>query len=207
MPGLPQDLEFWARWSGLGVGVVALALVIWEIRRFRGRLPFSLREKLLALVGVVLLPGLTLTVAQGVAHERMKRTEFCRSCHTMEPFAADLADPQSVTLASRHVRNHRVDPAHACSVCHSTYAMLGPAKDKIRGLRHLYAFYFHKGKDDLALYEPYRNATCLTCHGGADSFERREEHRAVREQLTSEETSCLSCHDQGAHPAVARRRP
>lgn len=206
MGALPQDLEFWARWGGLAVGAVSLALVVWEIRRFRARLPFSLREKLLALVGVALLPTLTLGVSQGVAYERMKRIEFCRSCHTMEPFAADLTDPHSRTLASRHVRNHRVDPEHACSICHSTYALLGPAKDKIRGLRHLYAFYFHRGHDDLALYEPYRNANCLRCHAGAESFEGREEHQAVMDQLKGEETSCLSCHDQGAHPAAARKR-
>ncbi len=201
-----HDLPQLARWIGIGVGVLALALIAYQYVLFRRRLPLTTREKLLTLAGIGLLPFLTLTISQSVAYERMQTVEFCRSCHVMEPHAADLRDPKSETLAARHAINHRVNPEKACYVCHSTYAMLGPVQDKIRGLRHLHAFYFKKGGREIKMYEPFENHTCLHCHGGAKQYEEHPAHAAVMEQIKAEEMSCLTCHGE-AHPEAARKIP
>ncbi len=201
-----HDLPQLARWTGLVVGVLALALIAYEYSLFRRRLPFTTREKLLALAGLGILPFLTLSISQSVAYERMQTVEFCRSCHVMEPYARDVHDRKADTLAARHAVNHRVSPEKACYVCHSTYAMLGPVQDKIRGLRHLHAFYFKKGGREIAMYEPFSNGTCLHCHGGAKQYEEHPAHTAVMEQIRDGEMSCLTCHG-AAHPEEAKKIP
>ena len=200
-----HDLISLARWTGIGFAVAGLALVGWQIVKLRRGEIMTAKDKLVWLLGLAIVPSFSLALAQGVAYEQMQRVEFCRSCHIMEPYAADLADAKSDTLASAHALNHRVDPARACYVCHSTYTLTGPLTDKLRGLHHVTAFYFGHSKEDIHVYEPFKNATCLHCHGGAKSFETHAAHLAVMDQIRSEEMSCLTCHS-APHPEAARKR-
>ena len=70
---------------------------------------------------------------------------------------------------------------------------------KLGGLRHIYIQYFGTPPrpEDIQLYKPYNNRECLHCHAGARSFETNAVHTAIRDQLTSNEMSCISsgCHD------------
>ena len=181
------------------LGACALALLAWEGWLFRGRQPLTAREKVLVLVGLALLPALTLFFSQAVAYEHMKTVAFCSSCHVMDPYVASLADPKARGLAAAHVQNHRMDPQTACATCHSNYGLLGPVRTKLRGLKHLMRYYTRSPGEPVKLYDPFPNANCLRCHAGARSFEAREEHVAVRDQLTDEGMSCLGCHTEAHH--------
>jgi len=74
--------------------------------------------------------------------------------------------------------------------------MFGDLHAKIRGLRHLYVYYFKEIPKKLALYEPYKNRECLHCHAAARSFEEKSPHKEMREQLGKNEMSCLTCHNK-----------
>jgi hypothetical protein len=51
--------------------------------------------------------------------------------------------------------------------------------------------------EDIQFYKPDNNRECLHCHAGARSFETNAVHAAIRDQLVSNEMSCISsgCHD------------
>ena len=73
--------------------------------------------------------------------------------------------------------------------------MYGDVRAKVQGLRHLYIYYLGQVPETLELYEPYRNRECLSCHGGARSFEEDELHADIRAEMASDEISCLECHE------------
>ena len=72
--------------------------------------------------------------------------------------------------------------------------MFGDLHAKVRGLKHLYVYYFKEIPPKL-LYEPYKNRECLHCHANARSFEEKSPHKEMRAQLISNEMSCLTCHN------------
>lgn len=199
----PLDL---ARWTGLVLGLCSLGLIGFVYRLFRRRQPATLTEKLLVLGGLALLPAATLGVGNVVAMQTMEGIGFCGSCHVMTPFVRDLADPASTTLAAAHSLNHRVDPGEACYTCHHDYELFGTAVDKYHGLHHVWAYYVAKPKGPIHMYQPFKNATCLHCHGGAKSFESHPAHLAVMDQIHDESLSCLTCHGP-MHPKDAGARP
>ena len=45
-----------------------------------------------------------------------------------------------------------------------------------------------------ALYEPFKNRECLHCHATARSYEETSPHREMKDQLASNDMSCLTCH-------------
>jgi len=106
-------------------------------------------------------------------------------------------DPSYIPAA--HFQNHRVPPDEACYTCHTDYGLYGGVRAKLGGLRHIYIQYFGTAPrpEDIQLYKPYNNRECLHCHVGARSFEGNAVHTAMRDQLISNEMSCISsgCHD------------
>ena len=145
-------------------------------------------------LGLFLLP--MLLTAGGASHhlEQSKSTEFCLTCHVMDPYGASLEVEGSDLLPAVHFQNRLIDDDHACFTCHTTYAMYGDLKAKWSGVRHMMVYYLGTVDQPIELYEPYRNRECLHCHAGAKRFEENELHADVRVELVAEETSCLDCH-------------
>jgi nitrate/TMAO reductase-like tetraheme cytochrome c subunit len=188
------------RWAALALGVLSLALLGHEAIMVRRRVRRGLRERLLVFAGVALLPFSTVALGQGVTVERMQEVKFCQSCHIMHPWVEGLKDKENPTLSALHVQNRRVNPETACYTCHSDYSLVGPVLTKLRGLRHVYGNYILRHKGEIRMFTPFRNSTCLHCHGGARNFEEHAAHVGVLDQLKDESLTCLTCHGP-AHPA------
>ncbi len=91
-------------------------------------------------------------------------------------------------------------PADTAShACHADYTIYGPLKDKMQGLKRIYAQYVSTPPDPAAIRIAggFKNAQCLHCRLGARSFEENPIHAAMIDSLKSEQTSCLTsgCHD------------
>lgn len=115
----------------------------------------------------------------------------------MEPYGRSLRVDDPHFLVAAHFQNHRVPPDQACYTCHTDYVLYGGIRAKLRGLRHVYAQYIGKVAQPIHLYRPYNNRECLHCHLGARSFEKSPTHSALRDDLVSNQVSCLTsgCHD------------
>jgi cytochrome c-type protein NapC len=151
--------------------------------------------KVLAFLALLVLP-LAMTALGLSSHmERSKSTEFCLSCHVMEPYGKSLRVDDATFVPASHYQNNRVPRDKACFTCHTDYTLFGDAKAKLRGLRHVYVYYLAGAPEKIALYEPYNNRECLHCHAGARSFEESELHVEIRDELRTNQTSCLECHD------------
>jgi cytochrome c-type protein NapC len=177
--------------------LLSLALVVLLLAR--PDLTVARGGKILAFIALFLFPLLCSVIGFSSHMERSKQTAFCLSCHIMEPYGQSLYvdDPHHVPAA--HFQNHRIPADEACYTCHTDYVMYGGIRAKWRGLRHVYVQYLGTppAPGAIHLYTAYNNRECLHCHLGARSFEESPTHAALRDQLTSNEISCLSsgCHD------------
>lgn len=175
--------------------LAAIAIALIAIVLGRPRITVHPGGKILAFVALFLLP-LFLTGAGTATHLRQaKRTEFCLSCHVMEPYGRSLLLDDSEALPATHFQNRRVDRDEACYACHTSYTMFGDLRSKWKGLRHVWVYYVGTMPEEISLYEPYANRECLHCHAGARSFEESELHADMRQELTTGEERCLDCHD------------
>jgi cytochrome c-type protein NapC len=185
----------------LSVALVAVFVFLPQITATRG-------GKMMAFLALFALPLLCLGMGTSSELEHAKSTEFCLSCHIMEPYGKSLRvdDPQH--LAAAHFQNHRVPPDEACYTCHTNYAMFGTSKAKLGGLRHLYVHYLRKepAPEDIQLHEPYNNRECLHCHLGARSFEQGAVHNADPDTLPAAKANKLSCISSGCHDVVHNLR-
>jgi nitrate/TMAO reductase-like tetraheme cytochrome c subunit len=173
----------------LNVILIGLLIVRPSLTKVRG-------GKILAFVALFLLPLAALGLASTVHLEDAKSTTFCLSCHTMEPYGKSLRIDDPTYIPAAHFQNNRIPRDAACYTCHTNYTMFGGMKAKLGGLKHLYIYYFGKVPEKIALYEPYTNRECLHCHAGARSFEETSPHQEMREQLGSNDMSCLTCHNK-----------
>ena len=154
--------------------------------------------RILAFFALFVLPVL-LTAGGIAAHmSHAKTTEFCVSCHVMEPYGASLLVDDAEWVPANHYQNRRIDRDHACYTCHTDYTMFGDVTAKLRGARHVWVYYFgdEPALGEIELYTPYQNRECLHCHAGARSFEENPMHSDMLAELTSGETSCLDCHTE-----------
>jgi len=158
--------------------------------------------KMLAFLLLFLLPLLCLAIGVNSEVERSKTTQFCLSCHVMEPYGRSLHVDDPNYLAAAHFQNHRVPPDEACYTCHTNYALFGGFSAKLHGLRHVYAQYFGTVKQPLHLYDPYNNRECLHCHLGARSFEEGAVHNADPDLLPAVKSNKVSCISSGCHDTV-----
>ena len=160
--------------------------------------------KILAFFILFCLPTLCATMGFSSEMERSKSTEFCLSCHIMEPYGKSLHVDDPSYLAAAHFQNHRVPAGEACYTCHTNYTMFGTFKAKLRGLRHVYVYYLTTPPppEKIQLYEPYDNRECLHCHGGARSFEQGAVHNADPDLLPAVKSNKKSCVSIGCHEVV-----
>jgi len=191
-------------WTMISTDTVAVVLFLVSIALAavllaRPALTLTREGKILAFCGLFLLPILSSAIGLSNHVERSKQTTFCLSCHIMQPYGKSLFvdDPQH--LAAAHFLNHRVPADQACYTCHTDYALYGDIRAKWRGLRHVWVQYLGQppAPEAIRLYTPYNNRECLHCHLGARSFEESPVHSAMRNDLVSNQMSCLTagCHD------------
>jgi len=188
--------------------LIALSVALVAVFVFRPQITATRGGKMMAFLALFALPLLCLGMGTSSELEHAKNTEFCLSCHIMEPYGKSLRvdDPQH--LAAAHFQNHRVPPDEACYTCHTNYAMFGTFKAKLGGLRHLYVHYLRKepAPEDIQLHEPYNNRECLHCHLGARSFEQGAVHNADPDTLPAVKANKLSCISSGCHDVVHNLR-
>lgn len=157
--------------------------------------------KILAFFGLFIFPVLSGILGFQNHYERSKQTQFCLSCHIMEPYGRSLYVDDKSYIPAAHFQNNRVPRDEACYTCHTDYTLYtGGINAKIHGIRHLYVQYIGKPQQPIKLYQPFNNRQCLHCHAGARSFEEGATHSAMMDDIKSNQMSCLSsgCHD-GIH--------
>src|SRR4051794_2573867 len=180
-------------------GFVALVLVtiaLISLVVLRPSLVAARGGKILAFLSLFFLPLLVTGLGTSAQMEHSKSTQFCLSCHVMEPYGRSLLVDDPSYVPARHFQNNRVPRGEACFTCHTNYTLFGDYKAKLRGLRHVYVNYIGTIPKQIKLYEPYSNRECLHCHAGARTFEANEVHQPIRAELAKNETSCLECHDK-----------
>ncbi len=181
----------------LAIGVVAMAICL--VGLVRGRLG----ESLLA-AGIVSLPVLAFALGNGVLLDRSKETQFCISCHIMQPiYDSTRADDGS--LASLHVSRGAVPTSQSCYTCHSGYGLWGDANAKLSGVQHMTHTVMGTYELPLKLYQPYNIDGCLQCHAESTRFRAVEVHATpeIQQALLSREMSCTGACHAAAHPAEA----
>lgn len=190
------------RMAGILSGIAATAVLFAAEFVWRDRVSPATHRWLL-LVGLLLLPCITLLGASATVFEETKTVASCASCHVMHPFVDDMHDPGSASLAARHFRNRWI-PDHHCYACHTTYGIHGTLEGKRDGLRHWLLYVTGTWEEPIRYSGSYPNANCLACHAGAPVFERVAVHAALRPDLLSDRTSCIACHGP-PHPTPAER--
>jgi cytochrome c-type protein NapC len=175
--------------------VVLAAIALIALVVLRPSLTAARGGKILAFFAFLVLPVLATAMGLSAHVEQSKSTQFCLSCHVMEPYGRSLLVDDEAWLPAQHYQNNRIPRDQACFTCHTDYTLFGDAKAKLRGLRHVYVYYLGEIPEKIQLYEPYNNRECLHCHAGARSFEESELHKEVRAELGSNGTSCMECHD------------
>jgi cytochrome c-type protein NapC len=182
----------------IGVTILLIATIA-----FRPSLTATRGGKQFAFVVYLLLPIVVASMGASEHMERSKQTQFCLSCHVMDPYGRSLYIDNPMYVPAAHFQNARIPRDESCYTCHTDYVMYGSIRAKVRGLRHVYVQYLGTIPKPIQLYSSFNNRECLHCHAGARSFEEGPVHGPLMETIKSNELSCLSsgCHDN-AH-AVA----
>jgi cytochrome c-type protein NapC len=185
--------------NSLTVLIIGLSLVLVVLLLARPALTGTREGKILAFFALFLLPLLCSAVGFSDHMERSKQTAFCLSCHIMEPYGKSLSVDDLHYLAAAHFQNHRIPADQPCYTCHTDYTLYGGIRAKWRGLHRVWVQYSGKppAPEAIRLYRPYNNRECFRCHLGARSFEQSPIHSAMRDDLVSNQASCLTsgCHD------------
>lgn len=183
--------------TGLLYILIGVTIVLVATIAFRPSLTATRGGKQLAFVVLFLMPLAVAALGAEAHMERSKQTDFCLSCHIMEPYGTSLHIDDPMYVPAAHFQNARVPRDEACYTCHTDYVMYGGIRAKIRGLRHVYMQYVGHAVPPLHLYTPYNNRECLHCHAEARSFTEGPVHGPLMETIKSNDLSCLSsgCHD------------
>ncbi len=177
--------------------VLVAAIVLILIIVIRPSLTKEKGGKILAFVGLFIIPIIALGIGTNSHLEQSKTTSFCLSCHVMEPYGKSLYIDDSSYIPASHFQNNRVPQETACFTCHTQYTMFGGAKAKFRGLKHVFINYIGKIPETIELYSSYENRECLHCHDGARTFEDQGIHVAMLADIKANVISCLECHNLG----------
>jgi cytochrome c-type protein NapC len=184
--------------------LIAVTAVLIGVLVFRPGMTSTQAGKILAFFVLFLLPLICLGMGTTYHIDRSKRTEFCLSCHEMQPYGKSLLVDDPAHLAAAHFQNHRIPAEEACYTCHTNYAMFGGFRAKLHGLKHVYVHYLRTppAPEAIRLYDPYNNRECLHCHLGARSFEEGAVHTADPDLLPALKANKTSCLSSGCHEVV-----
>ena len=178
----------------------ALALLI----GLRSRLTRSREGKILAFVGLFILPVAAVSLGFSEQMDRAQSRTFCLSCHVMTGFGQTLYVDDPSYIPARHFQNNLVTRDRACYTCHTDYTMFGGVTAKMRGVRHLWVQYLGvvPKPEDIKLYVPYNNRECLHCHLGQRVFEEASAHHKTPGLLDNVKSNKLSCTSSGCHEFI-----
>ena len=174
--------------------IIVLSIILIGLLLIRPSITAAQGGKIVAFIAFFILPVVATVLGASIHLENSTSTQFCLSCHVMEAHGKSLYIDDPSYLPAAHFQNNRIPKEQACFTCHTDYTMFGDVNAKIRGLQHIYVYYFKGAPDKLALYEPFKNRECLHCHATARSFEETSPHNEMRDQLASNDMSCLTCH-------------
>jgi cytochrome c-type protein NapC len=184
---------------GLLIAQIALSVALASIFLFKPAVSTGAGWKIVAFIGLCVLPAMCLVGGMNTHVQRSEQTSFCISCHVMAPFGRSLFIDDAKPIPAQHFQNHRVPADMACISCHADYSLYGPLIDKVRGLNRIYFQYVTTPPDPASIRIPggFKNAQCLHCHLGARNFEENPVHSAMMDSLESNQMSCLAsgCHD------------
>ncbi len=180
---------------GVLITLVVLTIALAGVFLLRPAITAGATGKILAFVGLCILPTLCIGTGLSFHMQRSQQTAYCVSCHSMETHGQSLYVLNSKYIPAQHFQNHLVPPNQACYTCHTDYTMYGPLKDKLKGLRYLYMEYVSTPPKTIRLDGQYSNLQCLHCHTGMRSFDENPTHTAIMGSLKTNRISCISCHD------------
>jgi mono/diheme cytochrome c family protein len=181
--------------TGILIALIVLTIALAVVFLVRSSITVGATGKILAFVGLCVLPVLCIGTGWSVHQQRSEQTSSCIACHSMESHGKSLyvADPSYIP--ARHFQNHLVPPDKACYTCHTDYARYGSFEDKLRGLKYIYMQYVSTPPKTIRISGTYSNLQCLHCHAGARGFSDNPAHNAIMGSLTTNQISCLTCHD------------
>ena len=182
---------------GILICQITLSAALAAVFLIRPSLTSAAGWKIVAFIGLCVLPALCIVGGMNTHVQRSEQTQFCISCHVMIPYGQSLYADDPSHIPAQHFQNHRVPPDMACYSCHADYSIYGPLKDKMQGLKRIYMQYVSTPPSPITIQGGFKNAQCLHCHLGARNFEENPVHAAMIDSLKSNQTSCLTsgCHD------------
>ena len=188
------------------IPLFALTMILAGVIMVWPRVTRHMSGRVVAFLGIFILPVVSLLGGLGDHMTRSKSTEFCISCHVMEPYYESLFIDEGRHLPAIHYQNRTIPRDKACFTCHTNYTMFGDMKAKMNGLKHLWVYYFEDIPDKIELYAPYNNRECLHCHRDSRAFEEHPQHVKARERLEDGELRCFACHfkKHGVHDDLQR---
>jgi len=183
--------------TGILIALIALAIALAALFLIRPSVTAGATGKILAFIGLFILPVLCVSAGMSEQMQRSEQTRFCISCHAMEPYGRSLYVDDPNYIPAQHFQNHRVPADQACYACHADYTIYGPLKDKLKGITRIYMQYVSTPPKKIVISGGYSNLQCLHCHAGARSFEGNPVHVAIMDSLKTNQMSCISsgCHD------------
>ncbi len=182
--------------TGVLVTLVVLTITLAGVFLVRPSITAGATGKILAFVGLCVLPALCIGAGMSFHMRRSQQTAYCISCHSMETHGQSLYVLDQIYIPAQHFQNHLVPPNEACYTCHTDYTMYGPLKDKLKGLKYVYMEYVSTPPATIHLDGTYNNLQCLHCHAGTRDFEANLNHMAPMGSLETNQISCISsgCH-------------
>ena len=201
-PGFQADpVEVWgSRFLITGISI-GIGVLLFSMVKYRGQTTGALSWALL-IAGVGVVPAASTGLGSLLVLTRAERVEFCASCHgTMKPFADDMRDPKSKSLAAVHFKNKYI-PENQCYVCHRAYGMFGTIEAKVSGMVNVYKYYSGTFHTPVKMRTAYPNRDCLKCHGESARWLQQDQHAKNQADLVSDRVRCLECHESD-HPAHA----
>ena len=172
--------------------VITIGLIIFIF--FNPKLKGFASGKVLVFITFLILPVLIIIFSTAYQYTNSKSTQFCLSCHVMQPYGKSLLIDDQSYIPAHHYQNNLIPQKNACFTCHTTYTLFGDIKAKLRGLTHFFKYYFGEKYENIKLRTPYNNRECLHCHGESRSFQEGKTHNYIIDRLNTNEESCLTCH-------------
>ena len=176
------------------ITLIVLAIILVAFVLLRPSIATVKGGSIIILIAIFALPVIVYVYGATTHLETAKQTDFCLSCHAMEPYGDSLKIDDSSYIPANHSQNNLIPSDKACYTCHTNYSMFGEIKVKLSGLKHFFIQYFGNTPEQIELYAPFQNRECLYCHDGARSFVENPLHDAMMTDLKSNAMSCLQCH-------------
>jgi cytochrome c-type protein NapC len=183
--------------AGLLIAQIVVTVFLASIFLVRPSVTASTVWKIVAFAGLCVLPALCVVGGMDFHMQRSEQTQFCISCHVMQPYGRSLYVDDPNYIPAQHFQNHRVPADRACYSCHADYSIYGPLNEKITGLTRIWKQYVTSPPNTITIPGGFKNEQCLHCHAGSRKFEEDPTHTALMDTLKSNQLSCLTggCHD------------